>query len=156
VLVQFLLLQELDTHGKLITEVDISADALVFNPNVISVGNQTLFPYLNYKTKPCVTLFFFYPFPFLSRIQNNSVSFSTTVLGNTSINVSFLLALEAQILAAGNITFGIAKDTTKWSLDYQNWPFQNINNTLRLVLRFIILLHDLKYLSTKLFYSSKV
>jgi hypothetical protein len=70
--------------------------------------------------------------------------------------MSFLLALEAQILAAGNITFGIAKDTTKWSLDYQNWPFQNINNTLRLVLRFIILLHDLKYLSTKLFYSSKV
>jgi hypothetical protein len=68
------------------------------------------------------------------------VSFNSTISGNSSFNVNFLLALEEkEILAAGNITFQIAKGTTKWSFNYQDWPFANMNNTLRLVLRYVVI-----------------
>ncbi len=68
--------------------------------------------------------------------MQEGVGFNTTVLNGTALNVAFILAQEEKIIKAGNITFNVAKDTTKWSLQYQGWPFQNETNQLRLVLRY--------------------
>jgi hypothetical protein len=84
-------------------------------------------------THACFVIFF-----------QEGIGFNTTVLNGTKINVAFILAQEDKIIKAGNITFNVAKDTTKWSLEYQNWPFQNATNQLRLVLRFVSLFCSLK------------